>query len=84
MHLYWNALILNCLLIYSIAIRSVSTFECLLSSLAYGTTCLNLSKPLLIVFILVRSRLFAAILFYLVHHAEQIRRAIDVRLEFLG
>jgi len=61
---------LNCFLIYSIAILSVSTFECRRSSLAYGTTCLNLSKPLFIVFILVRSRLFAAILFNWVHSSE--------------
>ena len=61
---------LNCFLIYSIAILSVSTFECRRSSLAYGTTCLNLSKPLFIVFILVRSRLFAAILFYWVRQKK--------------
>ena len=66
--LYWKELELNCFLIYSIAILSVSTFECLRSSLAYGTTCRNLSKPLFIVFILVLSRLFAAILFHLVQY----------------
>ena len=69
--LKWKGLKLNCFLIYSIAILSVSTFECRRSSLAYGTTCLNLSKPLFIVFILVRSRLFAAILFYWVQLDEQ-------------
>lgn len=48
-------------LIYSIASRNVSTFEWRLSSRAYGTTCRSRSKPLLIVFMRDRSRLFAAI-----------------------